>query len=109
MNLQMKEYTNRDSQRPEGCVALDGGHTWPLFSTPAAWDILVAEDATDGGKQERGSCYKVVTIIFQYGTNMLQIAPLVKTKYQNYPQPKPAVTSRTSRQLHSVSCPDGFE
>jgi hypothetical protein len=58
VNLQIKEYTNRDSQRPEGCVALDGGHTWPFFSTPTVWDILVAEDATEGGKQETGVCYK---------------------------------------------------
>jgi hypothetical protein len=71
----MKEYTNRDSQRPQGCVALDGGHTWPFFSTPIAWDILVAEDATRR-KASKGVCYKMVTIIFQCGTNMLQIAPL---------------------------------
>ena len=36
VNLQMKEYTNAASQRSRGCVAFDGGHTWPFFSVTAS-------------------------------------------------------------------------
>ena len=33
VNLQMKPYTKSDSQRSDGCVAVDGGHMCPFLST----------------------------------------------------------------------------
>ena len=37
----MKEYTNAASQRSRGCVAFDGGHTWPFFSETASVAVFM--------------------------------------------------------------------
>jgi hypothetical protein len=36
VNLQMNEYTKSVSHLSDGCVAFDGGHTWPFLSSGAA-------------------------------------------------------------------------
>jgi hypothetical protein len=38
----MKEYTNKDSQRSDGCFADDGGHMCPFLS--GAVDMVVAKE-----------------------------------------------------------------
>ena len=53
VNLQMNEYTNAASQRSRGCVAFDGGHTWPFFSVTASAAVFMMV-AVEVVQQEHG-------------------------------------------------------